>query len=234
MNAILPPVPERVAREGDISVFGPDFPYAYDDWIAHPAGLGAVPESALGTSVAIIGAGVAGTVAAYELARLGLRPIVYEAGRIGGRLRSERFDGPGGPLAELGGMRFPRSATTFSHYADLLGLERRAFPNPLTEAAGTTVVDLAGTSRLARTIDDLRPLERVGVVVGGQWKTELGGRVEIAGAQRMDLAAGVVHGRADRLALAADAAEPFQHSMSRNTGATSAQLQPGAVRAQPS
>ena len=155
MNAILPPVPERVAREGEISVFGPDFPYAYDDWVSHPAGLGAVPESALGTSVAIIGAGVAGMVAAHELTKLGLRPVVYEAGRIGGRLRSEHFDGPGSPVAELGGMRFPRSATTFSHYADLLELERRAFPNPLTEAAGTTVVDLAGIPRLARTIDDL-------------------------------------------------------------------------------
>ena len=155
MNAILPDPPARVTREGAISVFGPDFPFAYDDWIAHPAGLGELPAGELGTPVAIIGAGVAGMVAAHELAKLGLRPIVYEAGRIGGRLRSERFDGPGSPVAELGGMRFPRSATTFSHYADLLGLERRAFPNPLTEAAGTTVVDLAGTSRLARTIDDL-------------------------------------------------------------------------------
>ena len=155
MSVILPDPPERVRREGEISVFGPDFPFAYDDWIAHPAGLGELPEAALGTPVAIVGAGVAGTVAAHELMKLGLRPIVYEAGRIGGRLRSERFDGPGSPVAELGGMRFPRSATAFAHYAELLGLERRPFPNPLTEAAGTTVVDLAGTPRLARTIDDL-------------------------------------------------------------------------------
>lgn len=141
-----------------ISVFGPDFPFAYDQWIKHPKGIGTLPTPAHGTRVAIIGAGVSGTVAAFELMKLGLHPVVYEAGRIGGRLRSERFCGSEGPIAELGGMRFPRSATTFNHYADSLGLERQAFPNPLTEAAGTTVIDLAGESRLARSIEDL-PIE---------------------------------------------------------------------------
>ena len=57
--------------------------------------------------MAIIGAGAAGMVAAYELMRLGLKPVVYEAGRIGGRLRSQPFEGAEGVIAELGGMRFP-------------------------------------------------------------------------------------------------------------------------------
>lgn len=141
-----------------ISVFGPDFPFAYDHWIKHPQGIGTLPKPLQGTKIAIVGAGVSGMVAAYELMKVGLHPIVYEAGRIGGRLRSERFCGSDGPIAELGGMRFPQSATTFNHYVDVLGLERRAFPNPLTEAAGTTVIDLAGVSRLARRIEDL-PIE---------------------------------------------------------------------------
>ena len=42
-------------------------------------------------TTAIIGAGMAGMVAAYELMRVGLRPVVYEPDRIGGRLRSEQF-----------------------------------------------------------------------------------------------------------------------------------------------
>jgi len=25
------------------SLFGPDFPFAYDDWLKHPAGLGSIP-----------------------------------------------------------------------------------------------------------------------------------------------------------------------------------------------
>ena len=74
-----------------ISVFGPDFPFAYDDWIAHSAGLGSVPEAQQGAKVAIIGAGVSGMVAAYELMKLGILPIIYESGRMGGRLRSESF-----------------------------------------------------------------------------------------------------------------------------------------------
>ncbi len=46
-----------------------------------------------GPSVAIIGAGIAGLVAAYELRRQGLQPIVFEAtGRPGGRIETLRAD----------------------------------------------------------------------------------------------------------------------------------------------
>ena len=74
-----------------VTVFGPDFPYAFDDWIEHPAGLGVIPEHHHGAEVAIVGAGIAGLVAAYELMKLGLRPVVYEASKMGGRLRSQKF-----------------------------------------------------------------------------------------------------------------------------------------------
>ncbi len=44
-------------------------------------------------SVAIIGAGISGLVAAYELQRLGLQPVVFEAtGRPGGRIETLRAD----------------------------------------------------------------------------------------------------------------------------------------------
>ena len=36
------PGEERPARP--LTMFGPDFPFAYDDWLAHPAGLGEVPR----------------------------------------------------------------------------------------------------------------------------------------------------------------------------------------------
>lgn len=143
-----------------ISIFGPDFPFAYDEWIAHPAGLGKVPESQLGQEVAIIGAGMSGLVAAYELMKLGLKPLLFESGRMGGRLRSESFVNAPGVVAELGGMRFPESATSFYHYVNKLDLNTQPFPNPLTEAAGTTVVDLAGEPLLARSMDDLPPIFR--------------------------------------------------------------------------
>ena len=93
-----------------ISMFGPDFTFAFDDWLAHPAGLGALPAERHGAPVAVIGAGVAGIVAAYELMKLGLRPVLYESGQLGGRLRSQAFEGTDGVIAELGGMRFPVSS----------------------------------------------------------------------------------------------------------------------------
>jgi NADPH-dependent 2,4-dienoyl-CoA reductase/sulfur reductase-like enzyme len=71
-----------------VTMFGPDFPYAYDDFLAHPAGLGSVPAAVHGTEVAVIGGGLSGLVAAYELMKMGLKPVLYEADRIGGRLRT--------------------------------------------------------------------------------------------------------------------------------------------------
>jgi len=66
------------------AMFGPDFPFAYDDFLKNPAGIGKIPETAFGTEVAVIGAGIAGIVAAYELMKLGLKPVIYESDRIGG------------------------------------------------------------------------------------------------------------------------------------------------------
>ncbi|WGF88966.1 flavin monoamine oxidase family protein [Marinivivus vitaminiproducens] len=141
-----------------VTAFGPDFPFAYDDWITHASGLGRVPEAAHGTEVAVIGAGLSGMITAYELMKLGLKPVLYEAGRIGGRLRSEPFEGSGGLIAELGGMRFPRSATAFYHYLDLLGLETRPFPNPLHPVTPSTVIDLEGEQIYVEQGDPLPPV----------------------------------------------------------------------------
>ncbi|MEE9332718.1 MAG: NAD(P)/FAD-dependent oxidoreductase [Granulosicoccaceae bacterium] len=138
-----------------ITTFGPDFPFAYDDWLSNSAGLGLIPDDKLGTEVAIIGAGVSGMVAAFELMKLGLTPVIYESGRMGGRLRSVEFPNSHGIVAELGGMRFPESSTTLFHYINKLGLKTRPFPNPLTLAAGSTIIDLAGEPVYAETIDDL-------------------------------------------------------------------------------
>ncbi|WP_269758508.1 hypothetical protein [Variovorax sp. E3] len=39
-----------------VTVFGPDFPFPFDDWIRHPAGLGVLPSAHHGAEVAIVGA----------------------------------------------------------------------------------------------------------------------------------------------------------------------------------
>ena len=157
MASSVPSAPTAAPHtpDGPITMFGPDVPFAYDDWVRHPAGLGSVPEEHRGREVAVVGGGLAGVVAARELLALGLSPVVYEADRIGGRLRTEHFDGVPGAVAEMGAMRFPPSSTTLYHYIEQAGLQTKPFPNPLTPATPSTVIDLKGESHYARTVADL-------------------------------------------------------------------------------
>ncbi|WP_018640185.1 flavin monoamine oxidase family protein [Parafrankia elaeagni] len=147
------PAGQRVSDP--VTMFGPDFPFGYDEWLRHPAGLGVMPPARHGTPVAIVGGGMAGLVAAYELMRLGLRPVVFEAEQLGGRMRSTTFEGHPGAVAELGAMRFPPSATALFHYLDLVGLSTAPFPNPLAAATQATLIDLNGRGHWARGTDDL-------------------------------------------------------------------------------
>lgn len=138
-----------------LTMLNPDFPFSYDHYLQHPAGLGQVPECMHGTEVAVIGAGLSGLITAYELMKLGLRPVVYEAGQIGGRLKTASFDAAPEVVADLGGMRFPVSGRALYHYIDLVGLETEAFPNPLSDVTPSTVIELGGQSHYARTADEL-------------------------------------------------------------------------------
>ncbi len=160
MSVLHPQTRETASAKRSITTFGPDFPFAFDDWLRHPAGLGHLPPARLGTEVAIIGGGLAGVTAAYELMKLGCKPVIYEAGRLGGRLRSEAFEGDSGLIAELGGMRFPSSSVCFYHYLDLLGLRTRPFPNPLDPATPSTLLDLEGDQVYVEGDRNLPPVLR--------------------------------------------------------------------------
>lgn len=77
--------------------------------------------------------------------RIGLKPIIYEQDLLGGRFLATKFEnGPGNAFAEMGAMRFPLAATALFYYVNLLNLTTEPFPNPLTEAAGSTLIDLLG------------------------------------------------------------------------------------------
>jgi monoamine oxidase len=77
--------------------------------------------------VVIIGAGVAGLVAAFELARQGHEPLLLEAqDRVGGRVYTLRDWAPG-LYIEAGAMRIPRVHTLTLEYCRLFGLEMRPF-----------------------------------------------------------------------------------------------------------
>ena len=185
MTASIPIAPGKRDKHADgahpVTMFGPDFPFAYDDWIRHPAGLGQLPKTRLGKEVAIIGAGIAGLVAAHELMKLGLKPIIYEAEQIGGRLRSQPFADNPENIAELGAMRFPLSATAFFDYVNLVGLETQPFPNPLAPATPSTVIELKNQSWYARTVEDLPPQFRR---VARAWSDALEGEASFSAMQK--------------------------------------------------
>ena len=100
--------------------------------------IATLPEDRLGKEVAVIGAGVAGLVAAYELLKMGAKPVIFEASNcIGGRAYSKHFteaDGKESPVfAELGSMRFPPSGKLFFYYLTevfKLSTQGASFPDP--------------------------------------------------------------------------------------------------------
>jgi monoamine oxidase len=84
--------------------------------------------------VVIMGGGIAGLVAAFELKRQGHQPIVLEAQhRVGGRVKTIREFAPG-LYAEGGAMRIPRVHDLTLSYCRQFGLELRPFVmgNPRT------------------------------------------------------------------------------------------------------
>jgi tryptophan 2-monooxygenase len=95
--------------------------------------IGTFPEKPR-HKVAVIGAGLGGLAAAYELLKCGVEVTVIEAsGRTGGRLYSKRFEDGKPEIAELGAMRFPPSEELLFRYISQFGIEtKNDFPDPGT------------------------------------------------------------------------------------------------------
>jgi monoamine oxidase len=96
------------------------------DVLATPLyGLESRPQPA--KRIVVIGGGLAGLVAAFELTRQGHDAVVLEAQeRVGGRIYTLRTFAPG-LYAEAGGMRIPRIHDLTLEYCRLFGLELRPF-----------------------------------------------------------------------------------------------------------
>lgn len=135
MSSFFPPRPSQLARpraSTDYPLWPPlDTLYDYTQILSQTTPIGQLPQAFLGIPVAIVGAGPAGMVAAFEALRMGLSPVVFEASdRIGGRNWSEPTSIPNA-FVEMGAMRFPPSGKVFSFYAfDWFQLQTGTFPDP--------------------------------------------------------------------------------------------------------
>lgn len=140
-------------RNVDLTALIPDFPFDYGGFLEAARGRPSLfqpPQDPVyrAKRILVVGAGATGAVAAYELLRMGFRPVLVEASdRYGGRLDSHRLgDGNQQVIAELGAMRFPMSGKAGKHYFEKLGMWQNSveFPNPGSAEAVSTVVDYRG------------------------------------------------------------------------------------------
>lgn len=127
--------------------------------------------------VLIIGAGMAGLVAAYELRRQGHEPTVLEAqNRVGGRIYTLRDFAPG-LYAEAGAMRIPRAHDLTLEYCRQFGLELRPFvmgnPNGLVYIGGERMTAAEAAAHPERLPFELAPHER-GRTADALWEDAIG------------------------------------------------------------
>jgi len=89
---------------------------------------GALPKGVVPQKVIIIGAGVSGLVAAYELAAAGHQVRILEARkRVGGRVLTLRDQFSNGHLVEAGAARIPPSHDLTLAYVQHFGLGLKSF-----------------------------------------------------------------------------------------------------------
>ncbi|WBW98081.1 flavin monoamine oxidase family protein [Oceanirhabdus sp. W0125-5] len=108
-----------------------DLPYILEGY-SHPEDIIKICPPGYGKgkniNVAVIGGGISGLVAAFELRKLGVDVTLYEASnRYGGRIYTHFFDKERKYAAELGAMRIPLAHECTWHYLNLFKIETRPF-----------------------------------------------------------------------------------------------------------
>src|SRR5215831_4898756 len=120
-----------------------------EDWLSIVRS-GLQPRANQPKKVVIVGAGMAGLVAGYELQRAGHEVTVLEAReRIGGRILTLREPFSHGLYAEAGAMRLPSTHRLTHAYIDHFGLQTAAF----TQASPNAFVYFHGRRYLRSEVD---------------------------------------------------------------------------------
>lgn len=137
---------------------------------ANPPGVGR-------EHILVLGAGMAGLVAAWELRRRGFRVTILEAqARVGGRIQTLREPFSEGLYGEAGAMRIPRAHDLVLHYVERFGLPAIPFQmeNPSTYVAFGGACIRRGEFDTARHAGEfeLQP-DETDLPIGTRWEREI-------------------------------------------------------------
>jgi monoamine oxidase len=114
----------------------------------------ASPGELSGVNIGIIGGGLAGLSAAFELRKLGANITIFDSNidRVGGRVYTYYFDSEGKYYNEFGAHRIPVSHETTWHYINLFGL----YTHPLSVALRNNFIYVHNTRlRTSSSIEQL-------------------------------------------------------------------------------
>lgn len=179
---MIPKIPRQFEATNELDL-GPDFPFDYASYIGPDSNgndkrIGEIVAAQYGTKIAIIGTGASGLIAGYQLMKIGLQPIYYEAEknpdgttRIGGRMKALYGDALEVAVAEMGCMRFPASAKTQAHFVNRFGLHYSKFPDPFE--VPKTVVDLEGQTYSAASLEEFHQKYKLFSDVNDAWNAAL-------------------------------------------------------------
>jgi monoamine oxidase len=136
---LLPLFPIRILDKISATFLSEDFmqaEYSIQDYLeVVRQGIAKKFEGGKPKKVVIVGAGLAGLAAGYELKRAGHNPVILEAQqRVGGRVYTLRDPFTEGLYAEVGAMRIPRAHPLTMEYIEKFALKTNDFTmdNPNT------------------------------------------------------------------------------------------------------